>query len=109
MKYKHYAPKANVILLDGPREKYISYVNEHPVNAAALCYTEDQEFLSVPTVCYGNEQDPSEQARELFDALRRLDDLGVKTVFARQPKLDGVGLAVYNRLIRAAGFEVLKL
>ena len=109
MKYKHYAPKANVILLDGSREKYLSYVNAHPTNAAALCYTEDKEFLSVPTVCYGNEKDPSEQARELFDALRRLDDLGVTTVFARQPKLDGVGLAVYNRLIRAAGFEVVKL
>lgn len=109
MKYKHYAPKANVILLDGPREKYLAYVNAHPENAAALCYTGDEKDLVVPFVSYGGEQDPAEQARELFDALRKLDDLGVSTVFARQPELEGVGLAVYNRLIRAAGFEVLKL
>ena len=66
-------------------------------------------MLSVPTVCYGNEQNPSEQARELFDALRRLDELGVSVVYARLPEKNGVGLAVYNRLIRAAGFEVLSL
>ena len=109
MKYKHYAPKANVILIDGTREAYLAYVNTHQENAGALCYTGEEALLSVPTVCYGNEQNPSEQARELFDALRRLDELGVSVVYARLPEKNGVGLAVYNRLIRAAGFEVLSL
>ena len=50
-----------------------------------------------------------EQAKELFDVLRELDDIGAKNVFARCPNKDGVGLAVYNRLLRAAGFQVVKL
>ena len=45
------------------------------------------------------------QARELFDALRRLDELGAKKVYARMPRKTGVGMAVYNRLIRAAAFS----
>ena len=49
------------------------------------------------------------QASELFSALRKIDDLNVNIVYARCPKKSGVGLAVYNRLIRAAGFEVIKL
>ena len=109
MKYKHYAPKASVILLDGTREAYLSYVNSHTEGAGALCYAGDEEALRVPTVCYGSEENPAEQAQELFDALRRLDELGVSTVYARLPETSGVGLAVYNRLIRAAGFEVITL
>mgnify|MGYP003014805679 CR=1 FL=1 len=52
--------------------------------------------------------DKSEK-KELFDVLRELDDIGAKKVFARCPNKDGVGLAVYNRLLRAAGFQVVKL
>ncbi len=110
MKYKHYSPKANVIILKGSFEAYKSYVNSHNMEGtAALCYDGENDQLSVPAVCYGKEDDYFEQARELFDALRKLDDRKAKTVYARCPEPRGVGLAVYNRLIRAAGFEVLQL
>ena len=50
------------------------------------------------------------QANELFDALRKIDTLkNVDVVYARCPEKKGVGLAVYNRLIRAAGFEVIRI
>ena len=58
---------------------------------------------------YGSETDAAKQAHDLFEALRRLDEIGAKTVYARSPGQEGVGLAVYNRLIRAAGFEVLEV
>ena len=58
-------------------------------------------------MCYGGNEDYSQQAKEIFEALRKLDELGAETVYARCPEPEGVGLAVYNRLIRAAGFEVL--
>lgn len=110
MKYKHYAPKANVVILDGGFEAYKAYVNAHAApGVAALCYNGDERDLRVPAVCYGGEEDCGEQARELFDALRRLDEMQAKTVYARCPEPKGVGLAVYNRLIRAAGFEVLSV
>ncbi len=110
MKYKHYSPKANVVILEGSFNAYKSYVNRHNTQGtAALCYNGEEKELTVPTVCYGGEDDYSEQARELFDALRKLDEMNVKTVYARCPEPKGVGLAVYNRLIRAAGFEVLQV
>ncbi|MVB09430.1 Threonylcarbamoyl-AMP synthase [Caprobacter fermentans] len=110
MKYKHYSPKANVVILSGGEKSYFAFVNSHAEpGVAALCYDGEDRLLKVPAVCYGAEKDTGAQARELFEALRRLDDLGAKTVYARCPAPDGVGLAVYNRLMRAAGFEVLQL
>lgn len=110
MKYKHYSPKANVIILDGGFPAYKNYVNRHnKKGVAALCYNGEDRELDVPTVCYGGEENGLEQAQGLFDALRKLDEMGAETVYARCPEPKGVGLAVYNRLIRAAGFEVLHL
>ena len=63
----------------------------------------------MPCVSFGHKGDEAEQAAVLFDALRELDNLGCKVCFARVPKKSGVGLAVYNRLIRAAAFEVISL
>ena len=112
MKYKHYAPKANVVLLKCTDEAYIDYVNKNSGNGvAALCCDEDIPFLSgVKTISLGKRNDYETQAHRLFDSLRRVDGYGgVLTVFSRLPSTDGVGLAVYNRLIRAAGFEVIDL
>ncbi|MFR1213607.1 MAG: Sua5 family C-terminal domain-containing protein [Acutalibacteraceae bacterium] len=50
-----------------------------------------------------------EQAQQLFRALRKLDDLNYKLVYAACPQSEGLSLAVYNRMIRAAGFEVQTL
>ncbi|SDN37537.1 L-threonylcarbamoyladenylate synthase [Acetanaerobacterium elongatum] len=108
MKYKHYSPKANVIILDGDSDLYCKYVNSIP-NAFGLCFQEDIPKLTVPYVSFGSEKDDSEQAHLLFNALRELDRRGAKTVYARAPKQTGVSLAVYNRLLRAAGFQVIKI
>lgn len=110
MKYKHYAPNAKVIILNGNTAAYIDYVNSKAQDGVcALCYTEDVAKLKVPCVSYGSMDDFSQQAQNLFDALRELDKIGARLVFARCPSIDGVGMAVYNRLIRAAGFEVIDI
>lgn len=110
MKYKHYAPKCRVILISGNREAYIDYVNCHQAEGEfALCCDEDVEGLSCPAVSLGKEADEAGQAVRLFDSLRKLDELGAKVVYARCPKQSGVGLALYNRLIRAAAFQVIEL
>ena len=112
MKYKHYAPKANVILLKCSDNAYIDYVNKNAGRGvAALCCDEDIPLLkNVKVISLGRRGDYDAQAHSLFDSLRRADGYGdVLTVFSRLPVTDGVGLAVYNRLIRAAGFEVIDL
>lgn len=106
MKYKHYAPKAEIVLVDADKETYESFVNTRK-NAYALCFDDDN--VTIPHITYGSESDDNEQARELFDALRKLDELGAKRVYARIPRKNGVAMAVYNRLIRAAAFRVIDL
>lgn len=110
MKYKHYSPKTKIVIVDGDNESFIKYVNSRSSDkVAALCYIDDKQKLNVKTVTFGKMNDYNMQANELFSALRKIDDLNVNIVYARCPKKSGVGLAVYNRLIRAAGFEVIKL
>lgn len=109
MKYKHYSPKADVILLNCSDNEYIKYVNENSgAEVGALCCDEDIPLLSVKTFSLGKRNDWISHAQKLFDELRRIDnDKEITTVYSRLPKTDGVGMAVYNRLIRAAGFKVI--
>ena len=109
MKYKHYSPKADVILLNCGDSEYIEYVNKNSQGGVgALCCDEDIPFLNVKTFSLGKRNDYISHAQKLFDELRRIDnDNEITTVYSRLPKVDGVGMAVYNRLIRAAGFKVI--
>lgn len=110
MKYKHYAPQARIIIVKGSDEQYIRYVNSREQKGVgAICFDEDAEKLSVPFFSLGAKDDCQSQAKNLFSVLRSVDEAGIELAYARCPKLDGVGLAVYNRLIRAAGFEVIRL
>lgn len=106
MKYKHYSPKARVVIVDADKEEYESFVNSRK-NAFALCF--DGDDVKIPKQTFGKENDDFSQASRLFDALRRLDEMGAEKVYARVPRITGVGMAVYNRLIRAAAFTVIDL
>lgn len=110
MKYRHYSPEADVIIVRGTLDKFAEYVNPKAgPDVCALLYEGEQGAVSVCSVSYGRAHDPESQAAGLFDALRELDAKGAKTVYARCPKKDGVGLAVYNRMLRAAGFKVVEV
>ena len=110
MKYKHYAPKADVTLLNGTFEQFKAYVDAHmDQNPSCLCFTGEAEKLGVPCVEYGREGDGADQAKHIFRSLRALDEQGDGIVYARCPKKDGLSMAVYNRLIRAAAFRVIAL
>ncbi|MBR4241761.1 MAG: threonylcarbamoyl-AMP synthase [Eubacterium sp.] len=106
MKYKHYSPKAKVFIVDADKKTYENFVNSKK-GAFALCFEEDE--ISIPKVVFGKENDDLSQAKLLFDKLRELDELGAKKVYARIPNKDGIGTAVYNRLIRAAAFNIIDL
>ena len=75
----------------------------------ALCFEGEEKSLPVTCITYGKKDDPSSQAKHIFDALRRVDKMGAKQVFARLPENEGMGLAVFNRLIRAAAFNIIEL
>ena len=111
MKYKHYAPRADITILDGTFEQFKAYVEAHAAqNPACLCFAgEGAKLAPFPCVEYGREGDGDDQARHIFRSLRALDEQGDRVVYARCPRKDGVSMAVYNRLIRAAAFRVVAL
>ncbi len=108
MKYKHYAPKTKVVIVKGDKEKYIEFLSKQK-NAVALCFEDEKNDMPIEYITYGKSYDSLSQARRLFDALREVDKTGKDVAFAHAPQQSGVGLAVYNRLIRSAGFEIIEL
>ena len=106
MKYKHYAPKTETYLVEG--DGFADFVNQK-TDAAAVCFKEESNTVKIPKIIYGSITEPSSLAQNLFTALRDVDSLGAKTIFIHAPQKEGIGLAVYNRLIRAAAFKVIKL
>lgn len=110
MKYKHYAPKARVILVRGSAEAYRAYVNKHAGGGVmALCFEGEEQGLTVPYLTYGRRDDAVSQAQRVFESLRLLDENNATVAYTACPSPEGIGLAVYNRLLRAAGFEVVIL
>ena len=112
MKYRHYAPNADFVLLDGEYNNVLEFIKKEQVenNCAALCYSEELEHL-IPSlsICIGEKDDLTTQAKRLFTALRQADKLGANKIYAHLPTLDGLGLALYNRMIRAAAHTIKKV
>ena len=110
LKYKHYSPDAKVIIVEGDDQKYYDFANNFEgENVFCLCFEEDVKSINKPFLTYGASDDDSAAAANLFYNLHKFDELGASVVLARMPKTSGVGLAVVNRLLRAAGFKVVKL
>lgn len=112
MKYRHYAPSSPVYLVDGADRDIIEFfqTKQQTEKCGILCFDEDLEHLFPKnTLTFGGHFEEEKQAHELFDMLRRFDSMNVEAIYARLPSDKGVGLAVYNRLIRAAGFSIINL
>ena len=107
MKYKHYAPKTEVTLVEGSSQDFAKFVNDK-TDCIAVCFLEDSGILIEKTV-YGSTRNEATLAKNLFECLRQLDNKGYKKAYVHAPTKNGIGLAVYNRLIRAAAFKVVKL
>lgn len=107
MKYKHYSPKADVTLVSGSVEFFEEYVSKHNSDGTyALIFDSDNISNEIKAIKYGDNSE--QQAERVFAVLRELDKIGAERVYARCPQLDGIGLAVYNRMLRAAAFKVIK-
>lgn len=106
MKYKHYAPKTTAFLVEG--ESFADFVNKQE-NAVAVCFAEEASDIKIPKLIYGSQDDKLSLAHSIFAVLREVDKFGAENVFIHAPEKNGVGLAVYNRLIRAAAFKVINI
>ena len=116
MKYKHYAPTAEVILLDlsDCPVSFSSAVNSFEKNRAGdyavMCAEGDEEGLEDPSVVYtySRADDGDNMAHLLFSCLRQADDDNVSRIYIPLPDKNGIGMAVYNRVIRAAAGKIVK-
>ena len=111
MKYRHYAPHAPVTAVCGDPERGADYIHTHLTpNSGVICFDEfATRFPSHIVHTIGRSDDPAAQARAIFDALRAFDPTDVSSIWAQCPDDSGIGLAVANRLKKAAGFHVIEV
>jgi len=115
MKYRHYAPKAPVTVVTGDPDQSAAYIAAHVKQGdGVICFdeyvgrftklTESKLVMSI-----GPSDDMGEQARHVFDALRKFDHTQAISIWAQCPDASGIGLAIANRLNKAAGFHVIEV
>ena len=110
MKYRHYAPKAPVTVVTGDAECAADYILGHiGPGGGVICFDEFAPlFADYVAEKLGSVFDKEMQARYVFDALRAFDATDVTEIWAQCPDTAGLGLAVANRLKKAAGFHVVE-
>jgi L-threonylcarbamoyladenylate synthase len=112
MKYRHYAPKAPLVLLDGDDDCVLKFLvrAQNSEHCTILCYDEEIYHLRYERLIpIGCKDDVKKQAEMLFAALRKADTHDSDIIYAHLPKKEGLGLALYNRMIRAAAHTVKKI
>lgn len=113
MKYKHYAPDTKVILIKGQEQKVKSFLIEKykRENCGIICFDEDISERNERILIMGSRKNGGEYAEKMFDALRVTDTLeGIDIFYAVLPETtDGISLAIYNRMLRAAAFNIIEL
>ena len=112
MKYKHYAPKAKTVIYDGEAEAVIAAIcarydeAERAGEVPAILGFDEHDFGSRTRISLGSVKRPQEAAARLFGALRELDERGETVALCEAVEATGIGLAVMNRMGRAAGFDI---
>lgn len=115
MAYRHYAPKAPVTVVAGDPAKSAAYIAAHAEEGdGIICFDEYTSLFKRQAVTrhvmdLGSAGDKEEQARHIFDALRAFDHTDVPAIWAQCPDTAGIGLAVTNRLGKAAGFHIIEV
>ena len=117
MKYKHYAPDADLKIVEGDEAKVVEYINDN-VNRlisqgykVAVMTTEEgkHNYNKGIIVSMGHKDDELSAARHLYAVLREFDNENVDYVFSESFETDNVGRAVMNRLIKAAGHTIINV
>lgn len=117
MKYRHYAPKGEFTIFEGEPDAVIKRINEECEKQSALgrktavlATEESKDFYKADYVLsLGRRTDESEIAAHLFETLREFDELGAENIYGESFNAEGVGRAIMNRLMKAAGYNVVRL
>lgn len=117
MKYRHYAPKGDLSIVKGDRDKVISYIKEQTEKAiengdrVGIIATEETYLNYMATVVenIGSRDDEATIARRLYAVLRDFDVENVNRIYSEEFDTPNMGQAIMNRLIKAAGHHIINL
>lgn len=117
MKYRHYAPKGSLTIVEGTEQKVVAYINREielarrqGLKTGVIATDETHNKYSGDVVkSVGSRSDEETIARHLFRILREFDDEGVQVMYAESFNSQGLGQAIMNRLLKAAGHRVIRL
>ena len=117
MKYRHYAPKGNLTIVEGEPSAVVKYINDQVetlqkegIKTGVIATDETvAEYLGGDVKSAGKRQNEEEIARHLFRILREFDDDEVQIMFAESFPHEGIGQAIMNRLLKAAGHQVVRV
>ena len=117
MKYRHYAPKGRLTIVEGSPENRAAYINdrvrrsrEEGIRTGVICTDETRDLYMADLVkSAGSRESEESVARELFRILREFDDEGAEEIFAESFDSSGIGRAVMNRLLKAAGQRLVRV
>jgi L-threonylcarbamoyladenylate synthase len=115
MKYRHYAPKGQLTIVQGTQSDVVAYINDKAAEAmkegkkVGVIGTDSTMSLYSADVIksVGNRDDESSIAHELFKVLREFDDEDIDIMFSESFDDSGIGQAIMNRLLKAAGHNVI--
>lgn len=115
MKYRHYAPKANLMLIDGAKDAVVDKINEltdamHSENKKVGIIGTDETVASYRgdmVLSIGAREDEDAIARHLYKLLREFDEADVDVIYSESFATPRIGQAIMNRLLKAAGHQVL--
>ena len=114
MKYRHYAPKGQLTIVSGEEEKVVCYINEQTKRVVeegktvGVIATDATRTLYQASVVKsaGDRQQEETVAKELYRILREFDDEEIDVIFSESFGENGIGQAIMNRLLKAAGHHV---
>jgi len=117
MKYRHYAPKGELVIVEGNKEDVIKKINEltnedknNNLKTGVIATEETKDYYNADLVkSAGHKDKENEVAHHLFRILREFDEENIQKMYSESFKSDGVGAAVMNRLLKAAGHQIIKV
>ena len=116
MKYKHYAPetKCKMVYCEDELDQifYINrYIRQYKGDVALLSFDEHREKIVISDsrfISLGSKDNLNEIAKNVYSALRKADSINAEVILIEGVKREGIGIAIMNRLLRAAGYDILE-
>ena len=110
MKHRHYAPSCPLVLLKGEKSNFIDFIRSQKEKIGVICYDEyENELSDFLHVCIGSVNDYSAQSKNIFSAIRSLDETGVQKIYCVCPPKNDETMGILNRMLRASGFNILNV